>query len=234
MIKVSEHEVQEITFLGILFRSLLDINLKSSFPHNIHNIRIHKEEELVKSISIGFEILQEFKIKSKLIGNKKPVFIIAEVGINHNGSYQIAKKLVDVAKQAGADCVKFQTHITEKEMIKTNITPGKISKKTLWSIIKNCELTEKDESCSVIGVRTSKYKYFKGRDKTRKRVFLFDLENDPLEEKNIKEENPEIIEKMEVILEDFDKKSLPVEEQEELTNEETKKIEKELRKLGYI
>ena len=145
MIKVSEHEVQEITFLGILFRSLLDINLKSSFPHNIHNIRIHKEEELVKSISIGFEILQEFKIKSKLIGNKKPVFIIAEVGINHNGSYQIAKKLVDVAKQAGADCVKFQTHITEKEMIKTNITPGKISKKTLWSIIKNCELTEKDE-----------------------------------------------------------------------------------------
>ena len=34
---------------------------------------------------------------------KKPVFIIAEVGINHNGSYQIAKKLVDVAKQAGAE-----------------------------------------------------------------------------------------------------------------------------------
>lgn len=145
MIKVSEHEVHEITVLDILFRSLLDINLKSSFPHNIHSIRIHKEEELVKSISIGFEILQEFKIKSKLIGNKQPVFIIAEVGINHNGSYQIAKKLVDVAKQAGADCVKFQTHITEKEMIKTNITPGKISKKTLWSIIKNCELTEKDE-----------------------------------------------------------------------------------------
>ena len=53
-------------------------------------------------------MLQEIKIKSKLIGNKKPVFIIAEVGINHNGSYQIAKKLVDVAKQAGADCVKFQ------------------------------------------------------------------------------------------------------------------------------
>ena len=145
MIKVSEHEVHEITVLDILFRSLLDINLKSLFPHNIHSIRIHKEEELVKSISIGFEILQEFKIKSKLIGNKQPVFIIAEVGINHNGSYQIAKKLVDVAKQAGADCVKFQTHITEKEMIKTNITPGKISKKTLWSIIKNCELTEKDE-----------------------------------------------------------------------------------------
>jgi len=89
--------------------------------------------------------LQEFKIKSKWIGNKKPVFVIAEAGINHNGSYKIAKKLVDIAKKAGADCIKFQTHITEKEMIRTSIRPGNISKKTLWSIIKNCELTEKEE-----------------------------------------------------------------------------------------
>ncbi len=87
-----------------------------------------------------------FKIKNKHIGPTYPVFIIAEAGINHNGSYKIAKKMVDIAKKAGVDCIKFQTHITEKEMIKTNIKPGNISKKTLWSIIKNCELTEKEES----------------------------------------------------------------------------------------
>ena len=39
----------------------------------------------------------------------KKIFIIAEAGVNHNGSMEIAKKLVDVAAKAGADAVKFQT-----------------------------------------------------------------------------------------------------------------------------
>jgi len=39
---------------------------------------------------------------------KKPI-IIAEAGVNHNGSIKLAKKLIDVAKNAGADYVKFQT-----------------------------------------------------------------------------------------------------------------------------
>ena len=40
--------------------------------------------------------------------NKKKVFIIAEIGINHNGDVEIAKQLIDEVKQAGADAVKFQ------------------------------------------------------------------------------------------------------------------------------
>jgi len=86
-----------------------------------------------------------FSIGTHKIGKKHPVFVIAEAGINHNGSLAIAKKLVNLAKKSGADCIKFQTHITEQEMIHTNIKPGKISKKTLWNIIKNCELSETDE-----------------------------------------------------------------------------------------
>lgn len=47
------------------------------------------------------------------------VFIIAEAGVNHNGSILLAKKLVDSAKEAGANCVKFQTFISSNIVSKT-------------------------------------------------------------------------------------------------------------------
>jgi len=61
----------------------------------------------------------ELKIGNKSIGDKHPCFIIAEAGVNHNGDIVQAKKLIDIAKEAGADCVKFQTWITEEIVTKT-------------------------------------------------------------------------------------------------------------------
>ncbi|NBT00520.1 MAG: N-acetylneuraminate synthase [Betaproteobacteria bacterium] len=47
-------------------------------------------------------------VGSRLIGHGQPIFIIAEIGINHNGDIETAKKLIDVAVEAGCDAVKFQ------------------------------------------------------------------------------------------------------------------------------
>ncbi len=48
-------------------------------------------------------------IADRVIGLGKPVFIIAEAGVNHNGKLLLARKLIDAAAKAGADAVKFQT-----------------------------------------------------------------------------------------------------------------------------
>jgi N,N'-diacetyllegionaminate synthase len=48
-------------------------------------------------------------IGGKVIGQEEPVFVVAEAGVNHNGKFDLGKRLVDVAKASGADAVKFQT-----------------------------------------------------------------------------------------------------------------------------
>ena len=53
------------------------------------------------------------KIKDRLIGENQPCFIIAEIGINHNGDMEIAKKLIDAAIACGCDAVKFQKRSPE-------------------------------------------------------------------------------------------------------------------------
>jgi N-acetylneuraminate synthase len=50
----------------------------------------------------------QIKIGNHLIGGDEPCFIIAEIGINHNGDIKVAKKLIDIAVDAGVDAVKFQ------------------------------------------------------------------------------------------------------------------------------
>jgi N-acetylneuraminate synthase len=52
--------------------------------------------------------LSEVRLGSKLVGPGKPCYVIAEIGINHNGDIDIAKKLINVASGAGCDAVKFQ------------------------------------------------------------------------------------------------------------------------------
>ena len=63
---------------------------------------------------------------------KNEVFLIAEAGINHNGSLKKAFRLVDEAKRSGASAIKFQTYKTEKRVKKNN---------PVFKILKKCELS---------------------------------------------------------------------------------------------
>ncbi|TFH39236.1 MAG: N-acetylneuraminate synthase [ANME-2 cluster archaeon] len=95
--------------------------------------------------------IHQHKIGSKLTDNYTAVFIIAEAGVNHNGSIALAKQLIDVAAESGADAVKFQTFIAE-EVVSTNAPKAEYQKQTTntsesqLDMVKKLELSEADHT----------------------------------------------------------------------------------------
>ena len=71
-------------------------------------------------------------IGSRVIGGGRPAYVIAEIGLNHNGDVDIAKKLIDVAARAGADAVKFQKRTPE---ISTPEHMRDIPRETPWGVM---------------------------------------------------------------------------------------------------
>ena len=78
------------------------------------------------------------------ISENAPVFIIAEAGVNHNGSIELAKQLIDVASEAGADAVKFQTFVAE-EGVSKNAPKAEYQKHTTDSSESQLEMVKKLE-----------------------------------------------------------------------------------------
>lgn len=97
----------------------------------------------------------KIKIGKNLIGDGCPVFIIAEAGINHNGDIEKAMLLIDEAVKCGADAVKFQTHLPEKEMLKDAFTADYVGD-SLFDILKKVELSKEDH------IKLKKYAEEKG------------------------------------------------------------------------
>ena len=78
---------------------------------------------------------KNIKFGDQYIGEGNPVFLIAEIGINHNGDLNKAIDLIKAAKESGADTAKLQTYVTEKRVTKDN---------PVYDILKKCELSFKD------------------------------------------------------------------------------------------
>lgn len=86
------------------------------------------------------------EISGRKIGPDFPPLVIAEIGINHEGSLQVAKEMVDAAHRAGVEVVKHQTHIVEDEMsgAAKKVIPGNANV-SIYEIMERCALNEADE-----------------------------------------------------------------------------------------
>ena len=88
----------------------------------------------------------EFSIGDVFIGSNHPPVVVAEIGINHNGSLIEAKKIANLAITSGAKIIKHQTHIVEDEMSSEakDIIPGNADI-SIYEIMQNCALSKEDE-----------------------------------------------------------------------------------------
>lgn len=92
---------------------------------------------------------KEFKIGSKSVGEGNDPYIIAEVGINHNGDVNVAKEMIGVAAAAGVDAIKFQTFkteefLTDRTLPYTYMSQGKEITESMFDMFKRTELSDEE------------------------------------------------------------------------------------------
>lgn len=90
--------------------------------------------------------MKELKIGNRIISPNHDPLVIAEMGINHEGSLKVAFEMVDAAHEAGAEVIKHQTHVVEDEMSKEakNIIPGNTDV-SIYEVMSRVALSEEDE-----------------------------------------------------------------------------------------
>ncbi|PTO86005.1 N-acetylneuraminate synthase family protein [Vibrio splendidus] len=88
-----------------------------------------------------------FEISGRKIGLDFDPLVIAEIGINHEGSLEVAFEMVDAAIKGGAEVIKHQTHVVEDEMSgeAKNVIPGN-AEVSIYEIMERCALDERDET----------------------------------------------------------------------------------------
>lgn len=107
---------------------------------------------------------------------------------------------------------------------------------TSSAMIKELRLTVKihETSIPLVGIRTQNFKYFRSTKDQKVDVHLYDLTNDPLEDSNIADKRSDVAAEMELMIEKIKKDAISSLDEEELDEEEIKRVEKSLKKLGYI
>lgn len=115
---------------------------------------------------------KEIRIGNKMIGDTCPTYFIAEIGANFDGSIEKAKRLIDAAKEAGADCAKFQTFSTPRIVSEGGFSRMQLKGvhgswgRTVSEVFKDAEFPiawhkEIADYCKAAGIDFSTSPYFK-------------------------------------------------------------------------
>lgn len=90
--------------------------------------------------------MQRLQIGHRVLADDAPPLVIAEIGINHEGDFAKAKRMVDDAARAGCECVKFQCHVIDDEMIPAAgaVIPGNATESIL-AIMQRCALSPEED-----------------------------------------------------------------------------------------
>ena len=87
---------------------------------------------------------EPFDLGGRRVGPDEPPLVVAEIGINHEGSFDKAMRMIGDAYAAGCECVKLQTHVLDDEMIPNDVVPANASE-SIWRIMERCALTADEE-----------------------------------------------------------------------------------------
>ncbi|MDO8482078.1 MAG: FAD-dependent oxidoreductase [bacterium] len=160
-IRGSESELVEVRSRLAAYKQLYCIGTGGDFRYNdlqILHIRgtdlaerlaldeSEEESELIKD-DTAFAFNQLVALGEHVVGGKSPAFIIAEAGLNHNGSLKLALELVDAAKDAGCSAVKFQTYRAQNRIsraVKGNRYAEELidTEETTYNMLERLELSK--------------------------------------------------------------------------------------------
>lgn len=148
------------------------------------------------------------KIGDRLIGDGQPTYVIAEIGVNHNGILDLAIKLIDIAADAGADAVKFQKRSLSNLYAKKYLENANSGEKTLryllpilqqvelpeeayYSIVEHCKERGVTFICSAFDIESADF--LESLDVPAYKVASADLTNLPLLDHLVKKGKPLIL-----------------------------------------
>ena len=125
------------------FDNLYSVGAGGEFNYADSQILFHKSFDLVNSLTNRFNLFsnetkilnrvnfnKKFKLGKSYVGDGEKPFIVAEAGLNHNGSLTIAKKLIDKAKKANCDAIKFQSFLPNSR-VSNKVKSEKYSEKII-------------------------------------------------------------------------------------------------------